>query len=187
MVLSDRRIRNLLELSREEVINKKERLDISPIKDHQIQPASIDLTLSNEFAYYEAFRVVTLNEEQKLKKIKAKTYDVNPHSFVLATTAERVKIPHNITGFVEGRSSIGRLGLFIQNAGLIDAGFNGQITLELFNASDNVIRIDAGRRICQLVLMQMESNCINPYSGKYQNQVGATPSMIKKDRELLTK
>jgi dCTP deaminase len=96
---------------------------------------------------------------------------------------EYVKLPDDLTSFVEGRSSIGRMGLFIQNAGWVDPGFEGQITLELYNANSLPIRLEAGRRICQLVFCKMDQVAENPYRGKYQGQRGTTGSRVFKDSE----
>jgi dCTP deaminase len=101
----------------------------------------------------------------------------------LATTCEYIRLPADVTAFVEGRSSIGRIGLFIQNAGWVDPGFEGNITLELFNANRLPIRLVAGRRICQLVFARMDQAAQNPYSGKYQGQRQTTGSRIALDAE----
>ncbi len=88
-----------------------------------------------------------------------------------------------MTAFVEGRSSIGRLGLFIQNASLVPPGFEGEITLELFNASRCAIELQTGQRIGQLVFARLDNNAQNPYRGKYQGQRGATGSRVFLDQE----
>lgn len=75
---------------------------------------------------------------------------------------EYVRLPNNLTAFVEGRSSIGRMGLFIQNAGWVDPGFEGEITLELYNANQLPIRLKSGRRVCQLVFAQMDQEAFTP-------------------------
>lgn len=77
----------------------------------------------------------------------------------------------------------GRMGLFIQNAGWVDPGFEGQITFELFNASDTPILLTAGTRIAQLVFAEMTEACDKPYNGKYQGQIGATESRIHQDKD----
>ena len=96
---------------------------------------------------------------------------------------EYVRLPNNLTAFVEGRSSIGRMGLFIQNAGWVDPGFEGEITLELYNANQLPIRLKSGRRVCQLVFAQMDQEAFYPYQGKYQGQRDATGSQVYLDRE----
>jgi len=110
-----------------------------------------------------------------------------PKCFVLATTREKIILPDNIGAFVTGRSSVGRLGLFAENAGWIDPSFNGEITLELFNGSDFPIKLEMDRRIAQILLVEVDKECENPYKGKYQNQAGATASRIYLDEEISTK
>lgn len=96
---------------------------------------------------------------------------------------EYISLPDNLTAFVEGRSSLGRMGLFIQNAGWVDPGFQGEITLELFNANRCAIELTSGRRVGQLVFAQMDASAIQPYNGKYQGQRGATGSRVFLDAE----
>jgi dCTP deaminase len=99
----------------------------------------------------------------------------------LATTLEYIKLPPNLTAFVEGRSSLGRLGLFIENAGWVDAGFEGQLTLELYNANKYPIRLYPKMRICQLVFAKLDKEPLKPYRGKYQGQKGVVASKIYLD------
>lgn len=115
-----------------------------------------------------------------------RSYLLLPGQFVLATTMEFVALPDDLTAFVEGRSSLGRMGLFIQNAGWVDPGFQGEITLELYNANRFAIELKAGRRIGQLVFAKMDRAARNPYRGKYQGQTGATGSRVFLDREART-
>ena len=89
----------------------------------------------------------------------------------------------SLTAFVEGRSSLGRMGLFIQNAGWVDPGFKGEITLELFNANRCAIELQSGRRVGQLVFAKMDDKAQNPYNGKYQGQKGATGSRVFMDKD----
>ena len=93
-------------------------------------------------------------------------------------------MPDDLTAFVEGRSSLGRMGLFIQNAGWVDPGFRGEITLELYNANRCAIELKAGRRVGQLVFAKMDGPAQNPYRGKYQGQTGATGSRVFMDKEV---
>lgn len=176
MILSDRTIRQMLEQGL---------LEIDPFDDAQIQPASVDIRLGNTYSIVEdtPSGVIQLSSEIRYKSIQADTYLLMPGQFVLATTMEYFKLPDNITAFVEGRSSIGRLGLFIQNAGWVDPGFQGEITLELFNANRCAIELCAGRRVGQLVFAQLDDHAANPYRGKYQGQRGATGSRIYLDSE----
>lgn len=177
MILSDKTIGEML---------KEGTLSIVPLHEGQIQPASVDIRLGDTFAVVEdsADGIITMQNEIQYKKIKADKYLLLPGQFVLATTMEYISLPDNITAFVEGRSSLGRMGLFIQNAGWVDPGFKGEITLELFNANRCAIELQAGRRVGQLVFAEMDSPAINPYNGKYQGQKGATGSRIFTDNEL---
>lgn len=152
----------------------------------QIQPASIDITLGSSFLRPINASIISMNKRNRpeynriVPDEKGCVY-IPPHTFMLATTNEYIKLPNNITAFVEGRSSVGRMGLFVQNAGWVDPGFEGQITLELFNATDSIIELECNRRIAQLVFVETTGECNNPYNGKYQGQVGATESRIYKD------
>lgn len=174
MILSDRTIKEYID---------KYKLADNVTKDN-IQPASLDITIGDTFSFpTEALSsgIIKMDEEIQYTTLTQDTYILMPQQFVLATTEQYFRIPNNLTAFVEGRSSIGRLGLFIQNAGWVDPGFEGQITLELFNASRYAIEIKAGTRVGQLVFAKMDLDAENPYKGKYQGQTGATGSRIYKD------
>lgn len=160
-------------------------LRIDPIKENSIQPASIDCHLGRHFLTIKdkEMNVIALDQEVKYDEIESDSIIIPSHSFILATTEEYLYLPNNLTAFVEGRSSIGRIGLFIQNAGWVDPGFEGRITLELYNASSIPIRLEAGRRICQLVFCQMDRTAENPYRGKYQGQTKSVGSLIMQDSE----
>lgn len=174
MVLSDGEISSLL---------KEKALRIEPLEERQIQPASVDIRLGNTFCVLEdTFNgIIRLSDNVKYKTMVTDKYLLLPGQFVLATTVEYFKLPDNLTAFVEGRSSLGRLGLFIQNAGWVDPGFEGEITLELFNANRCAIELQAGHRIGQLVFAKMERSALHPYCGKYQKQKGATGSRVFMD------
>jgi dCTP deaminase len=161
-------------------------LGVTPLNEESIQPASIDCRLGDHFLVVEDRQMVTidLNSEIIYRSIQGPIITIPPHSFLLATTMESVRLPKDLTAFVEGRSSIGRIGLFIQNAGWVDPGFEGQITLELYNANSLPIRLEAGRRICQLVFCRMDQPAAAPYQGKYQGQQNATGSQVFKDIEV---
>ena len=156
---------------------------VEPLAPEQLQPASIDLTLGDHFLKVDENAVdrVTLDDELRYLDLHTEEIVIPPLSFLLAVTRERIKLPNNITAFVEGRSSIGRIGLFIQNAGWVDPGFDGTITLELFNANRLPIRLRAGRRICQIVFAQLDRSTGHPYRGKYQHQSSAVGSRIHLD------
>lgn len=175
MILSDRTIKKM--------IDSCNLCEKSTISEESIQPASLDITIGTSFSYMvpPCSGIIEFDTPAYYKTVELKEYLLLPKTFVLATTNEYIKLPNNMTAFVEGRSSIGRLGLFIQNAGWVDPGFEGQITLELFNASNFAINIKSGSRVGQLVFAKMDHDAINPYKGKYQGQKGATGSMIYKD------
>ena len=177
MILSDRTIRQMLASGS---------LRIDPVDPVQIQPASVDIRLGDTFSIVEdnAEGVIDLAKPLSYKTIRADSYLLLPGQFVLATTMEYIALPDDLTAFVEGRSSLGRMGLFIQNAGWVDPGFEGEITLELFNANRCAIRLQAGRRIGQLVFAKMDAAAEVPYRGKYNGQRGATGSRIYLDPEL---
>lgn len=176
MILSDRTILKMLE---------EKKLTISPLNENQIQPASVDVRLGNTFSIVEdsSAGIVTLESEIKYKTIHTDTYLLLPGQFILASTMEYFELPDHLTAFVEGRSSLGRMGLFIQNAGWVDPGFKGEITLELFNANRCAIELKAGRRVGQLVFAEMDGAALHPYRGKYQGQTGATGSRVYLDDE----
>ena len=171
MILSDRTLKELLDSGT---------MVVEPLAEDSIQPASIDCRLGSHFLIMEDTNmdVITLDDEIVYRTIDSDTITVPPKSFLLATTMESVKLPPDIVAFVEGRSSIGRIGLFIENAGWVDPGFEGKITLELYNANSLPIRLNAGRRICQLVFCKMDQAAEFPYSGKYQGQSTTTGSRI---------
>ena len=176
MIISYITIKNLI---------KKNKLIIEPFEDYLLQPASIDLRLGSDYLKIDEnqMEIMTLEDKLNYNKINSEEIVIPPHSFLLATTEEYIELPNNLTAFVEGRSSIGRMGLFIQNAGWVDPGFAGKITLELFNANRLSIKLKAGRRICQLVIAEMDKAAEFPYQGKYQGQKTAVGSKVFKDNE----
>ena len=158
------------------------RLVIEPFRESHLQPASYDVSLGGSF-------ILKRKEDEPIdikksnggyRKIKGDTFILYPNNFVLATTIEYISLPDNLTAEVQGRSSIGRLGLNVQNAGWVDPGFCGEITLELFNSSRNPIKLEKGMRIAQLIFAECYP-VSKPYNGKYKGQRGATPSFIFKD------
>ena len=174
MIVSDSSLRELL--ARGEIV-------VEPLEDFQIQPASIDLRLGDHFLKIDENSVesITLDKPLAYIEIKREEIVIPPHTFLLAVTREYIRLPADITAFVEGRSSIGRIGLFIQNAGWVDPGFEGTITLELYNANRLPIRLVSGRRICQIVFARMDGPASRPYAGKYQNQRDAVGSRVFQD------
>jgi len=176
MILSDASLRELME---------EDKLLISPCTEEQIQPASVDLRLGESFLKLDEnmMESMKLTDEPKYRELKSEEIVIPPHSFLLASTREKISLPADLTAFVEGRSSIGRMGLFIQNAGWVDPGFKGRLTLELYNANRLPIKLLAGRRICQLVFARTDRPVDSPYEGKYQHQEGAIGSRAFLDEE----
>lgn len=176
MILSDKTIKELI---------AKGDLGVDPLDPDQIEPASIDLRLGDTFLVPKTTTgIYSMSDPPEYEETTADEFVVPTRGFVLATTREAIRLPDYLTAFVEGRSSVGRLGLFIQNAGWVDPGFEGAITLELYNANSAPMRIEAGRRICQLVIAKADQIVERPYRGKYQGQRITTGSRIHLDSEV---
>jgi dCTP deaminase len=197
-VLSDRDIRKRLtapDVYPPSAKKKIARLGVRPCADHQVQPASIDLTLSNEFMVYpgspEIIGGLTSTyaiDMDRAKEVKPRRYvsaewRLDPHELVLCSTEEYVEIPNDIQAQVHGKSSLGRIGLLVHvTAGFIDPGFKGNITLEMYNLNKRPIILRAGKPICQLSLMALSTAAEFPYgheklNSKYQNQRGVQASL----------
>ena len=187
MILSDRDIRRRLE---------KGDLKVEPLDDPelQIQPASIDMRLGNEFLEFERSNIPCIHPESEEETDEytrrrvvenGDDYVLHPGDFVLGTTYETVEIPDDLVAHVLGRSSLGRLGISVhQTAGYIDPGFKGQITLELSNHGPAPVSLSPGQRICQIVFEELSSPALEPYGhekSQYQNQSGATESGMQFD------
>lgn len=135
---------------------------IEPWNEEQLQSGTYDLTLG-----------------------KTEHHSIKPGEFMLATTIEKVKIPPDLMGVVKGKSSIARLGLMIECAGICDPGFEGTITLELFNMSDKEIDLTQIKSIAQIVFMEMKGLPEKIYGERnnhYQSQNGITQSYLDKKR-----
>lgn len=182
MILSDRDIRKQIESGR---------LVIDPFDPEMVQPSSVDLRVDDEFRVFANTRypyidvrspMDDLTEVVKVKPEEA--FILHPGEFVLGSTLERVSLPDDLVGRIEGKSSLGRLGLLIHStAGFIDAGWTGHLTLELSNVANLPITIYPGMKIGQLCLFEMTSPAERPYGerGKYQGQRGPTPSKFHQD------
>lgn len=186
MILSDRDIEALMEDGE---------LVITPITDYdlQLQPASFDVHLSDKFRKVDPG--VTLDMKEGIPEDKTTQFTVEdkyvlePGEYILGSTVERVEIPNGYVCRVEGRSSIGRLAVDVHaTAGFVDPGFEGQITLEISNKTqDNPVTLRPHRRFAQLVFEATLSKSREHYGekedGKYQNQNDPTPSRIHEDIE----
>ena len=176
MILSDKAIQNLIDSGQ---------LVVKDRVPDAVQPCSIDLTMGSEaliVKYWNTDGVLDFDTPMEHQKISGKEIIIPPQSFILAATREYIELPNDLAAFVEGRSSIGRMGLFIQNASVVVPGFRGTLTLELYNANILPIRLRAGRKICQLIFFQMDQPAGKPYQGKYQNQkqTTATKAFLEK-------
>jgi dCTP deaminase len=172
VIWGNERLKDLLK--NQMITNSDERL---------INPASINLRLGASFIRPVQGRAVKLGSRMPYETVKARedgTVRIKPGEFMLATTMERVAIPVNSAAFVQGRSSIGRIGLMVQNAGFVDPGFNGHITLELKNDSPCAIILKPGYPVAQLIFMDA-ADVSGGYNGKYQNQIEATGSRMHLD------
>ena len=150
----------------------KGKIEINPINIKSIQPASVDLHLNWDLK----------DIDGNIYDINKKEYILTPNEFILGSTLEEVKIPNDLVGIIEGRSSVGRLGITAHiTAGYIDPGFNGRITLEITNVSTKPFILKKGMSICQIVFQELSCECENPYgsdglNSKYQNSKGTVTS-----------
>ena len=158
---------------------------VKPFESKHIQPNGIDLRLGTALVNYNNLGKIdsknNIPEGDVIFASADEGFVLEPYGFYLGTTYEIVNIPRNMVGRIEGRSSIGRLGVTMHvTAGFIDSGFNGCITLELANLTDNEIKIYPMQRVCQLVLETCD-DISETYSGKYQKQYLPQPSKINLD------
>ena len=192
MILSDRDIKDR--------ILKGDIVVVSPDNDHMgnIGPSSLDLRLGRYFKIYNHSKSAILDPKnpETFKDVASlieiddgKPFIVQPGEFVLGVTMEKIKIPDDMVARVEGRSSLGRLGIIIHStAGFVDAGFEGTITLEITNINRMPVALYPGMRVCQLAFEMMTSPADVPYkskkSSKYQGQVLPEESRIASDAEF---
>jgi dCTP deaminase len=155
----------------------------------------MDMRLGKYFKIYEHGKHPVLdpskmNGEEGLTRLievpEGEAFIVQPGEFALGVTLEKVSLPDDIVARVEGRSSLGRLGIIIHStAGFVDAGFSGTITLEITNINRMPVALHPGMRVCQLAFEPMTSPALVPYSkkgtSKYQDQVFPQESRIYKD------
>ena len=165
MILSDKTIKEFLQ---------RGELHIEPLDVKDIQPASVDLHLNGDLKKMSG-EAVLLDDG---------VYELKPQEFILGSTNEFVGIPNNLVGIVDGRSSIGRLGILVHiTAGYIDPGFRGNITLEIYNVSSHSFYLEKDMSICQLILQTLTSECEHPYGSgelgsKYQDSKGTIVSRL---------
>ena len=180
MILSDRTLREQI---------AEGRIIIEPFEDSYVQPSSIDVRISNLFRVFRNYTAGVIDVKQNMADLTEGVeiepdgvFMLHPGEFVLGSTLERIGVPDDLVGRIEGKSSLGRLGLIIHStAGFIDAGFDGHITLELTNIATLPITLYPGMKIGQVSFMQMTTPADKPYGSgatgsKYQGQRGPTPS-----------
>lgn len=180
MILSDRTIREGLDTGR---------IVIDPFDPSCIQPSSVDLHLDRYFRVFRNHTIGHIDVKQNLEELTELVeaeddypFMLHPGEFVLGSTVERVALANDLVGRLEGKSSLGRLGLLIHStAGFVDAGWDGQLTLELSNVSNLPITLYPNMKIGQISFIQMTTAADVPYGSsvlgsKYQKQVGPRPS-----------
>ena len=179
-VLSDRDIRASIQAGR---------VRIDPHDASCLQPSSVDLHLDREFRVFRNNRYPYIDvraPQPDLTELVAigddEPFILHPGEFVLGSTLERVAVADDLVGRLEGKSSMGRLGLLIHStAGFVDAGWDGHLTLELSNVANLPIALYPGMKIGQISFLQLTTPADNPYGSditgsKYQGQRGPTPS-----------
>ncbi|MEM7287412.1 MAG: dCTP deaminase [Actinomycetota bacterium] len=180
MILSDRSIKEQLAAGR---------IVIDPMGENAIQPSSVDLRIDRHFRVFRNHTLGLIDVKENLEELTElveigadEAFILHPGEFVLGTTLERVVVPQDLVARLEGKSSLGRLGLLIHStAGFVDAGWDGQLTLELSNVANLPITLYPGMKIGQISFQQMTTPADNPYGSdaigsKYQHQQGPRPS-----------
>jgi dCTP deaminase len=180
VVLSDRSIREEIEGGR---------LAFEPYEPSMVQPSSVDVRVDGKFRVFHNARYPYIDVRQPMDDLtelveveEGGKFILHPGEFVLGQTLERVRLPDDLVARLEGKSSLGRLGLLIHStAGFVDAGFEGNLTLELSNVANLPITIYQGMPIGQISFMRMDGPVENPYGSretrsKYQGQTEPTPS-----------
>jgi dCTP deaminase len=184
-VLSDRTIKEELSAGR---------LVIDPLDENDIQPASVDLHLDRVFRIFRVTRRPFVDVREPMEDLTDlvsieddEPFIIQPGMFVLGSTLESVTLPDDIVARVDGRSSLGRLGLLVHaTAGYVDPGWMGKLTLELSNQSQMPIALYYGMKISQISFLRLSTPVERPYgseglASKYQGQTGPTPSRIFQD------
>lgn len=184
MILSDKDIRKFLE---------EGKIKIEPIDlEKQIMPVGIDLRLGNDFKLFKTSHEshidpskTNLEDSTQLVRVEdGKNFMLHPREFVLGVTKEYVQLPDNIAARIDGRSSLGRLGIIVHStAGHVDPGFSGKLTLEITNIGKLPVSIYPGMKFCSLIFEETSSPVEKPYSkiGKYAGFTEPTTSKIKEE------
>jgi dCTP deaminase len=165
------------------------RIEIEPFDEACVQPSSVDLHVDSQFRVFANSRYPYIDVRAPMPDLTELVevegddpFILHPGEFVLGSTRERVRLPDDLVARLEGKSSLGRLGLLIHStAGYVDPGWNGYLTLELSNVANLPITIYAGMKIGQISFFRLTSAAENPYGStetgsKYQGQRGPTAS-----------
>jgi dCTP deaminase len=165
------------------------RVIIDPLGANSVQPSSVDLRVDRLFRVFRNDTTPFIDPKQPQEDLtelveveEGKAFILHPGEFVLGSTLERVALPNDLVARLEGKSSLGRLGLLIHStAGFVDAGWDGHLTLELSNVATLPIALYPGMKIGQISFLQMTTPAEHPYGStatgsKYQGQRGPTPS-----------
>ena len=184
-VLSDRTITEYLNSGR---------LGIDPLDENAIQPASVDLRLGHSFRIFRVTSRPFVDVHQPMEDLTElvetagdEPFIIHPGTFCLGATLETITLPDDIVARVDGKSSLGRLGLLVHaTAGYVDPGWTGKLTLELSNQSQMPIALYSRMRIAQISFLTMTTPVDRPYGSpklgsKYQGQTGPTPSRISRE------
>lgn len=188
MILSDRDIKTKLD-------NGEIKIDPMPDLGVALGPASVDLRLGDKFTVYrrteqpyiDVRNPATMeNLTREIERKHDEPFTIHPGDFVLATTLESVELPADIIGRLEGRSSLGRLGIVIHStAGKFDPGWKGRLVLEISNIGLVPVRVYPGMRVCQFLFEKLSSPTEQPYTtrkaSKYKFQDSPIPSRINQD------
>ena len=185
MIIPDHEIKKLL---------AEGKVRIEPLEEGQIQAACVDLRLGSEFRVFkhthEAF-IDSRNPKEHTECMKAddgRPFIIHPNEFVLGITKERVALPDDIAAYVDGKSSLGRLGVTAHiTSSLVEPGWDGRLVLEIANLGKMPVTLYPGMKICKLVLMRMSSASEKPYDKraetKYKGQDGVLESRISKEHK----
>jgi len=170
------------------------RIDIDPYREDYVQPSSVDLRVDRYFRVFENHRYPHIDPKADQPDLTTEVqvkggepFVLHPGEFVLGATFERVRLGNDIVARLEGKSSLGRLGLLIHStAGFVDPGFDGYLTLELSNVATLPIAIYPEMKIGQISFYQMTTEADHPYGSseagsKYQGQRGPTASRVHHD------
>jgi len=173
---------------REKIVSEHEPLEVEPVDlEEQLQPCSLDIRLGHEFSKYRprGNSAVVLPDDdvdERMVSWNSEKVKVSPDDFILANTIEHFSFPDDMGAEIRGRSSLGRLGVEIHScAGWVDAGFEGELVLEISNDSDCSVELRSGMRVAQVVFYELTEEAKEPYGekdNKYQNQRGAVSSRI---------